>query len=228
MGVAGWVYPRKALIWVQYAKNEPLTEEDCKLTYDMWMDYLVKNDYMTEKQKPPLHPVHGYTLAKTWSEYLPVADFELLFEKSHLSEGYTNLKSFFRHSKNNLYSVYPLGKVPVEITNKYNLRKYLHANDVAVFNAAYPEPVERVIDVDAGALDGGVDNKPPADPAVTPFDRLKKKMTPRSIAAALDSIDSESANNDDPSEEKIEDTLREPSAKRPRVKTCSSKGNDAK
>jgi hypothetical protein len=228
-------YPRKALIWVQYKHLEPLTEEDCKLQYDLWMHYLVENDYMTENQKPPLNQVDGYKVAKTWSEYLPQADFELLYKKSHLSEAYSNIKSFFRHSKNHLYSVYPVGKAPVEVVKKYNLCKYLLADDAAVYNVTYPEPEGPVIDVDASKLDGDVDagslaevvdNKLPAEPKVGAFGPSKTKMTPRSIAGTLEKTEDKSANKDDPSEKKIKNTTSEPAPKRARViETRSSKGN---
>jgi hypothetical protein len=91
-----------------------LRRVDSKIAFAMWMHHLVDNNYMNENVKPPLHSVHGYKHVKTWSEFLPVDDFELLFKKLHLSR----TSSFSKASKNNLYSYYPVGKVPAEVAKK--------------------------------------------------------------------------------------------------------------
>jgi hypothetical protein len=233
-------FPRKALIWVQYPNNPTLTEEDCKTQYDLWMQFLIDTGYMTENQKPPLHEVDGYKVVKTWSEYLSEADIKLLYIKSHLSERYSNMKSFFRHSKNNLYSVYPVGKVPVNVIKEHNLRKYLLEDDADAYNAANPEPTATVIDVDANPSVGDVTadaplpddvakKLPAAKNLVGPFGpplNTGKKMAPRSLGTAMEEAERERVLKYGPSEDNLGNDTSEPTTKRAR--TRSSKGNDDK
>jgi hypothetical protein len=237
-------FPRKALIWVQYPHNPTLTEEGCKTQYDLWMQFLIDTGYMTENQKPPLHEVDGYKVVKTWSEYLSEADIKLLYIKSHLSERYSNMKSFFRHSKNNLYSVYPVGKVPVNVIKEHNLRKYLLEDDADAYNAANPEPTATVIDVDANPSVGDVTadaplpddvakKLPAAQNQVGPFGpplNTGKRIVPRSLGTAMEEAERERVLKYGPStEENLDNDTSEPSPKRTRAaKTRSSKGNDDK
>jgi hypothetical protein len=81
---------------------------------------------------------------------------ETLFQKSFLSQKhglinaivqlqYSSIKTYFRYSKNNLYSFFNTGHLDFDVVEKYGLRKFLFPLDMAAYDAAKARHTETAI-----------------------------------------------------------------------------------
>jgi hypothetical protein len=102
---------------------------------------------MSLKNKPTFDPETDFNVVTAWSEVINPGQMDTLFQKSFLSQKhcldnpcvhlqYSSIKTYFRYSKNNLYSFFNTGHVDFHVVEQYGLRNFLLPLDLAAYDAA--------------------------------------------------------------------------------------------
>lgn len=134
----------------------------------------VELKYWKPNQIPKLHPDPkiAFQSIPNWSKIIGLDDFEkVVFGRSFLNSNFAGPKSFFRFSKNNLYSYFLPGEIPVDFMQKGNLRKYVLSSDLQRLNSIEESPLVKVATQTS-------DSNVPIASDVTPF------ASPNSIDSA--------------------------------------------
>ena len=112
----------------------------------------------------------------SWSKYMRLEDFQKIRELSWLSSKYAGLKSFFRYSKNNVYSFWPVGEVPVSMMEKFKLRSVLAKEDLVKWAQHNEKYLTNEQKEKSNLHDKGVDTPTESSrpPSASPFASAKK------------------------------------------------------
>jgi hypothetical protein len=101
----------------------------------MYISMLYKSGEQKEKNVFFFDVDEHVEYVSSWSKYVTLKDFvEHLFQNSWLTTKYASVKSYFRHSANNLYSYWPVGAIPIQQMKQFKLRDVAHNDDVARLN----------------------------------------------------------------------------------------------
>jgi hypothetical protein len=144
-GLGKW--PQRCLLWVEEPTNTPFTKEQWIQVYIHWISMCIKKGHMNPKNKPSFDPLTGFNVVTAWSDVINPGQMDTLFQKSFLSQKhclvkprvhlqYSSIKTYFRYSKNNLYSFFNTGHVDFHVVEQYGLRNFLLPVDLAAYDAA--------------------------------------------------------------------------------------------
>jgi hypothetical protein len=96
-------YPKKALLWI-CPPGTTFTKEDCKYLMDEYFNLCKDVGTILEEIVPSFDPSTGYHEADHWEKHLSIEDMNHICEWSYLKDAFGTLTSFFKSSRNNLYS----------------------------------------------------------------------------------------------------------------------------
>lgn len=128
-------YNKRAIVWIFPADKQTIDQRDIKWIYDKYVYWIFKKGLQKEKKDFHIDFDTDVEYVSSWSKYITLEDLEDIFKRCHLATSYKGIKSYFRHSANNLYSYWPVGEIPVKDMVKYKLREIAHSSDVARLNA---------------------------------------------------------------------------------------------
>ena len=122
-------YAKRCLVWICPEDTQDFNNDGIQWIYDTYMQYVTQ---LSDKNKTimPFDVEKDVEVINSWSKYMRLEDFQKIRELSWLSSKYAGLKSFFRYSKNNVYSFWPVGEVPVSYMEKFKLRSVLAQEDL--------------------------------------------------------------------------------------------------
>jgi hypothetical protein len=122
-GVIPWLFDDvlQMLVWV--FDHKPSAEE-CVITLEMYLLRLLQAGiYSHRSELPRSRHRNGVYVVKCWTDLMGWHEFErIVFEHcENLQENYMGIAHFLKASKNNLYSIWKPGEVPLEVIVKYRL-----------------------------------------------------------------------------------------------------------
>ena len=135
-------YPKKALLWI-CPHDVVFTKHDCVFLMKEYFSLCQNAGTIMGKVLPSFDNEQGYHVSSNWMKYLTVEDLEKVFQISHLNELAVGLTTFFKLSKNNLYSYIEEGAGTKDFFEKFKINedKYLLPNDIPRVHAFFPELV---------------------------------------------------------------------------------------
>jgi hypothetical protein len=127
-------YDRRMLVWI-YPEDMPnMSQESATFVYGAYMNACVHKGIL--KTVPPIHPDIGYTELTSWQNTITMQDLQEIWENiPWLNAKYQGVKTFLKYSRNNLYSIYNIGTIPIDIMKQFKLRATLHDKDSERLNA---------------------------------------------------------------------------------------------
>ena len=152
----------RTLIWT-FDKNPNLNNQaSCEAIMNHWFNSIRAIGILKKGDVTTYDPEVGYHKVSTWSNVIDRhSQFGDLF-KFRLRDSYGNIASVFKFCKNNLYSFYTPGKVPLDVIKRFRLgkQKYIEPADmdeIVVFREAQrlSEPVDNDCEIIGGEISHG-------------------------------------------------------------------------
>lgn len=136
-------YCKKALIWIA-PQNMVFSKENCIFLMEEYFSLCQQAGTIIETNRPSFNDNTDYHEASHWMKYASVIDLVKIFEISQVSQAFPNLTTFFKSSKNNLYSCIQEGLAKMEFFRMFDLKdcKYLLPEDITRIQTFFPDSID--------------------------------------------------------------------------------------
>jgi hypothetical protein len=133
-------YPKKALVWI-CPPGVVFTKDDCVFLMKEYFSLCQRAGTIISKVLPSFDYENGYHVSSHWMKHLSLDDLEQVFQLSHFRDLAVGLTTFFKLSKNNLYSYIQEGAASKEFFERFRINKgkYLLPQDITRVRAFFPE-----------------------------------------------------------------------------------------
>jgi hypothetical protein len=121
-GNDGHQYAVKILVFA-LDEDEPVTQTLLEtFVNETFIPALMMQDGVYETSRPTLHPTEGYTRVAAWNEFLGNGEGLIdLWKYHHKETSNENFPTWIKTDPVNLYSCWPVGRVPQDIKQMYVL-----------------------------------------------------------------------------------------------------------
>ena len=140
-------YPKKALLWI-CPPGTTFTKEDCKYLMDEYFNLCKDVGTILEAIVPSFDSSTGYHEADHWGKHLDLDDLHQVFNLSYLKPSFGDLATFFKSSRNYLYSYIKHGVALKEFFQTFDINdaKYLLPEDISSIQTFPPQMANEAVD----------------------------------------------------------------------------------
>jgi hypothetical protein len=121
-GNDGHMYPVKILVF-PLDEDEPVTQQLLEqFVNDTFIPALMAQDGVYKSSRPTLHPTEGYTCVDAWNKFFGNGEGLIdLWKYHHKESSNENFPTWIKTDPVNLYSCWPVGRIPQDIKQMYVL-----------------------------------------------------------------------------------------------------------